>query len=72
MRKSKSSKKDNGVQQGFCDQKRRDVLKKAAYIPPTLVTLGTLAPLNSNAGLGSSENPPCPPGQQPGPGGSCG
>lgn len=61
MRKSKSLKKDNGVQQGFCDQERRDVLKKAAYIPPTLVTLGTLTPLNSSAGLASNVNPPCPP-----------
>lgn len=41
---------------------RREVLKKAVYIPPALVTLGTLTSLNSHA-VGST--PPPKPGGAP-------
>jgi len=59
MPKNKSS-KDSESKQDSCDVTRREVLKKAAYIPPALVTLGTLTPLNSSADIGSP--PYCPPG----------
>lgn len=41
---------------------RRDLLKKAAYVPPALVVLGVSIPITGNAAsLGA---PPGPPGTQ--------
>lgn len=43
-------------------QSRRDLLKKAAYVPPALVALGALTTVTASAA--SLGPPPGPPGSQ--------
>jgi hypothetical protein len=56
---------------GLAAQSRRDLLKKGAYVTPTLLVMGTLATLNDATAQSTCNGFPCNPDGSPlpGPGG---
>lgn len=60
-RKTKTKEVQDNTSQEVVSPERRELIKKTAYVAPTIVVLGALSPLSSAmAQIGSPPPPPSP------------